>query len=56
MRHKYFLMFLWNNSKINMIFYFVDFLDVMGPDEDHESISNNVYTNVIVGYALYFAK
>lgn len=28
----------------------------MGPDEDHESVSNNVYTNVVAGYALYFAE
>lgn len=28
----------------------------MGPDEDHDSVSNNVYTNVIVGYALYFGE
>uniref|UniRef100_A0A182MMR2 Glycoside hydrolase family 65 central catalytic domain-containing protein n=1 Tax=Anopheles culicifacies TaxID=139723 RepID=A0A182MMR2_9DIPT len=27
---------------------------VMGPDEDHENVTNNAYTNVIAGYALYF--
>ncbi|XP_058447938.1 protein-glucosylgalactosylhydroxylysine glucosidase-like [Malaya genurostris] len=27
---------------------------VMGPDEDHENVTNNAYTNVIAAYALYF--
>lgn len=31
-------------------------IDVMGPDEDHAFVSNNVYTNVVAGYALYFAE
>uniref|UniRef100_A0A182TBK2 Glycoside hydrolase family 65 central catalytic domain-containing protein n=1 Tax=Anopheles maculatus TaxID=74869 RepID=A0A182TBK2_9DIPT len=26
----------------------------MGPDEDHENVTNNAYTNVVAGYALYF--
>ncbi|XP_050079092.1 protein-glucosylgalactosylhydroxylysine glucosidase-like [Anopheles maculipalpis] len=29
---------------------------VMGPDEDHENVTNNAYTNVIAGYALYFGE
>jgi len=32
-----------------------DIRNVMGPDEDHYNITNNVYTNVVVGYALKFA-
>lgn len=30
------------------------FLDVMGPDEDHHDIDNNVYTNVNAAINLYF--
>uniref|UniRef100_A0A1S4GYL2 Protein-glucosylgalactosylhydroxylysine glucosidase n=2 Tax=Anopheles gambiae TaxID=7165 RepID=A0A1S4GYL2_ANOGA len=29
---------------------------VMGPDEDHENVTNNAYTNVVAGYALYFGE
>jgi trehalose/maltose hydrolase-like predicted phosphorylase len=29
---------------------------VMGPDEDHKNVTNNVYTNVVAGYAMYFAE
>ncbi|XP_058818372.1 protein-glucosylgalactosylhydroxylysine glucosidase-like [Topomyia yanbarensis] len=29
---------------------------VMGPDEDHENVTNNAYTNVIAAYALYFGE
>lgn len=28
----------------------------MGPDEDHDGVSNNAYTNVAVGLALFFAE
>ncbi|XP_058056371.1 protein-glucosylgalactosylhydroxylysine glucosidase-like [Anopheles bellator] len=31
-----------------------DIAAIMGPDEDHENVTNNAYTNVIAGYALYF--
>ncbi|XP_065085591.1 protein-glucosylgalactosylhydroxylysine glucosidase-like [Ochlerotatus camptorhynchus] len=31
-----------------------DIKEVMGPDEDHENVTNNAYTNVIAAYALYF--
>uniref|UniRef100_A0A182QH94 Protein-glucosylgalactosylhydroxylysine glucosidase n=1 Tax=Anopheles farauti TaxID=69004 RepID=A0A182QH94_9DIPT len=31
-----------------------DIAAVMGPDEDHENVTNNAYTNTIAGYALYF--
>ncbi|XP_062547109.1 protein-glucosylgalactosylhydroxylysine glucosidase-like isoform X2 [Armigeres subalbatus] len=31
-----------------------DIKDVMGPDEDHENVTNNAYTNVVAAYALYF--
>uniref|UniRef100_A0A182NT82 Protein-glucosylgalactosylhydroxylysine glucosidase n=1 Tax=Anopheles dirus TaxID=7168 RepID=A0A182NT82_9DIPT len=31
-----------------------DIAAVMGPDEDHENVTNNAYTNAIAGYALYF--
>lgn len=31
-----------------------DIKEVMGPDEDHKNVTNNAYTNVIAGYALYF--
>ncbi|XP_050101550.1 protein-glucosylgalactosylhydroxylysine glucosidase-like isoform X2 [Anopheles aquasalis] len=31
-----------------------DIAAVMGPDEDHENVTNNAYTNVVAGYALYF--
>ncbi|XP_053664830.1 protein-glucosylgalactosylhydroxylysine glucosidase-like [Anopheles marshallii] len=31
-----------------------DIVAVMGPDEDHENVTNNAYTNVVAGYALYF--
>ncbi|XP_038111068.1 protein-glucosylgalactosylhydroxylysine glucosidase isoform X2 [Culex quinquefasciatus] len=31
-----------------------DIKAVMGPDEDHKNVTNNAYTNVIAGYALYF--
>lgn len=30
--------------------------EVMGPDEDHANISNNVYTNIAAGYSLYFGQ
>lgn len=33
-----------------------ELLDVMGPDEDRDHVSNNVYTNVAVGLALFFAE
>lgn len=33
-----------------------DIHGVMGPDEDHHNVTNNVYTNVIAGYNLYFSK
>ncbi|XP_053673671.1 protein-glucosylgalactosylhydroxylysine glucosidase-like [Anopheles nili] len=33
-----------------------DIVAVMGPDEDHENVTNNAYTNVIAGYALYFGE
>ena len=32
------------------------FLGVMPPDEDHHDVNNSVYTNVIAGYAIFFAK
>ncbi|GAB0096819.1 protein-glucosylgalactosylhydroxylysine glucosidase [Sergentomyia squamirostris] len=32
-----------------------DIHGVMGPDEDHHNVSNNVFTNVIAGYNLYFS-
>ncbi|CAO1329983.1 unnamed protein product, partial [Diamesa serratosioi] len=35
---------------------FYDINGIMGPDEDHENIDNNVYTNVIAGYSLYFGS
>lgn len=41
-------------EKLFIFFFF--FQDIMGPDEDHETVSNNGYTNVVVGYALYFAE
>lgn len=28
----------------------------MGPDEDHDGVTNNAYTNVVVGLALFFAE
>ncbi|XP_055591890.1 protein-glucosylgalactosylhydroxylysine glucosidase-like isoform X2 [Uranotaenia lowii] len=31
-----------------------DIKAVMGPDEDHETVTNNAYTNVAAAYALYF--
>ncbi|XP_055640447.1 protein-glucosylgalactosylhydroxylysine glucosidase-like [Toxorhynchites rutilus septentrionalis] len=31
-----------------------DIKAVMGPDEDHENVTNNAYTNVVAAYALYF--
>ncbi|XP_055917587.1 protein-glucosylgalactosylhydroxylysine glucosidase isoform X2 [Eupeodes corollae] len=31
-----------------------DIKDVMGPDEDHENVTNNAYTNVVVQHALKF--
>nr|XP_029728045.1 protein-glucosylgalactosylhydroxylysine glucosidase-like [Aedes albopictus] len=31
-----------------------DIKEVMGPDEDHENVTNNAYTNVVAAYALYF--
>lgn len=33
-----------------------DVVGVMGPDEDHDGVTNNAYTNVVVGLALYFAE
>ncbi|XP_055712919.1 protein-glucosylgalactosylhydroxylysine glucosidase-like [Phlebotomus papatasi] len=33
-----------------------DIHGVMGPDEDHHNVTNNVYTNVIAGYNLYFSE
>lgn len=29
-------------------------IDIMGPDEDHYNVTNNVYTNVIAAINLYF--
>ncbi|XP_021701920.1 protein-glucosylgalactosylhydroxylysine glucosidase isoform X2 [Aedes aegypti] len=31
-----------------------DIKEVMGPDEDHENVTNNAYTNVVAAYALFF--
>ncbi|KAG4071845.1 hypothetical protein HA402_006006 [Bradysia odoriphaga] len=46
----------WKSRVVyNKSTHFYDIRDVMGPDEDHELVSNNVYTNVVAGYALYFA-
>lgn len=33
-----------------------DLDDVMGPDEDHDRVANNAYTNLAVGLALFFAE
>lgn len=33
-----------------------DIRHVMGPDEDHEDVDNNVYTNVIAKFALEFGS
>lgn len=33
-----------------------DIKHVMGPDEDHADVDNNVYTNVIARYALEFGS
>ncbi|XP_059612820.1 protein-glucosylgalactosylhydroxylysine glucosidase-like [Phlebotomus argentipes] len=33
-----------------------DIRAVMGPDEDHHNVTNNVYTNVVAGYNLYFSE
>lgn len=33
-----------------------DINHVMGPDEDHEDVNNNVYTNVIAKFALNFGS
>lgn len=35
---------------------FNEIADVMGPDEDHDAVANNAYTNVVAGLALYFAE
>lgn len=35
---------------------YYDINHVMGSDEDHGDINNNVFTNVISGYALYFGQ
>lgn len=35
---------------------FYDINHVMGPDEDHSNVDNNVYTNVIAKYALNFGS
>uniref|UniRef100_A0A182K1P1 Protein-glucosylgalactosylhydroxylysine glucosidase n=1 Tax=Anopheles christyi TaxID=43041 RepID=A0A182K1P1_9DIPT len=35
---------------------YYDIPAVMGPDEDHENVTNNAYTNVVAGYALYFGE
>lgn len=35
---------------------FYDINHVMGPDEDHEDVNNNVYTNVIAKFALKFGS
>jgi len=32
-----------------------EILSVMGPDEDHGSVDNNGYTNVVAGYSIYFS-
>jgi trehalose/maltose hydrolase-like predicted phosphorylase len=40
--------------KFNETKGFYDIDNVMGPDEDHRDISNNVYTNVAAGKALKF--
>ncbi|EAT35267.1 AAEL012555-PA [Aedes aegypti] len=33
-----------------------DIKEVMGPDEDHENVTNNAYTNVVAAYALFFGE
>lgn len=39
------------------LFWFVFFrTEVMGPDEDHENVTNNAYTNVVAAYALFFGE
>lgn len=35
---------------------FFDINQVMGPDEDHSDVDNNVYTNVVAKYALNFGS
>lgn len=35
---------------------FYDINHVMGPDEDHYDVNNNVYTNIIARYALEFGS
>lgn len=37
-----------------MINIFFHFEDIMGPDEDHDNVDNNVYTNVVAAINLFF--
>jgi len=43
-------------SRISQEANFTSINHVMGPDEDHEDVDNNVYTNVIASYSVYFAN
>lgn len=43
-----------SRAKLNESTNFYDIRGVMGPDEDHDDIDNNVYTNVNAAINLYF--
>ena len=46
-----------NSVCVSVCFRFLLYVSaVMGPDEDHENVTNNAYTNVVAGYALYFGE
>ncbi|XP_061397704.1 protein-glucosylgalactosylhydroxylysine glucosidase [Musca vetustissima] len=48
--------FLVSRTEFNLKTNKYHILDVMGPDEDHEHVDDNVYTNVAVQKALRFAS
>lgn len=35
---------------------YYEILDIIGPDEDHQNVNNNAFTNVVAGYNLYFGE
>lgn len=45
-----------SRAQLNDSTGYYDINHVMGSDEDHGDINNNVLTNVIAGYALYFGQ
>ncbi len=49
----------WSSSEYKLIsksIIHMFFPGVMPPDEDHYPVNNSAYTNVIAGYAVFFAK